>query len=118
MRYLLGQWIVARWHGPNGADGCLGWYANYCMSRMWGESESMQMKTEHKKLSSPVTGSKRLTIVSAGLVNGMWGIILSDGSVLDGVEEIIQTKPSYSDGYTITAKIFIPCKSPPITKSV
>lgn len=60
---------------------------------------------------------KTLRIVSAGLVNGVWGIVLSNGMSLEGVEEIIQTKPSYSDGYSVTAKIFIPFKDKPITKS-
>jgi hypothetical protein len=59
-----------------------------------------------------------LHIVSAGLVNGKWGIVLSNGMELDGVQEIIQTKPSYSDGYSVVIKVFIPVKSAPITKSI
>ena len=57
-------------------------------------------------------------IVSAGLVNGKWGIVLSNGMELEGVQEIIQTKPSYSDGYSVVIKVFIPVKSTPITKLV
>ena len=73
------------------------------------------MKKPNKK--TPVKPvEKRLHIKSAGLFGGVWGIEFSDGSVLDGVEEIIQTKPAYSDGYTVTAKIFIPVKDRPITK--
>ena len=60
----------------------------------------------------PIEGPKTLHIVTAGLFNGKWGIVLSNGMELEGVEEIVQTKPSYSDGYTVTAKIFIPFKSP------
>lgn len=79
------------------------------------------MKSTKKNIAeiAPVPATiepKSLSIVSAGLVNGKWGIILSDGSELAGVEEIVQTKPSYSDGYTVTAKIFIPIVPKPITK--
>lgn len=65
----------------------------------------------------PVVIEQSLHIISAGLMNGVWGIMLSNGMRLDGVEEINQTKPSYSDGYTMTAKIFIPTSNKPITKS-
>jgi hypothetical protein len=78
----------------------------------------MKTKTKTKNNSPVQSDPKSLSIVTAGLLNGKWGIVLSDGSVLDGVEEIIQTKPSYSDGYYVTAKIFIPIKDKPITKEI
>lgn len=70
-----------------------------------------------KKTIPPVVVKTSLHIISAGLVNGVWGIVLSNGMTLEGVEEIIQTKPSYSDGYMVTAKIFIPIPKKSITKS-
>lgn len=69
-----------------------------------------------KRISAAVVEPKHLFIKAAGLNDGKWGITLSDGSLLDGVEEILQTKPSYSDGFTVTAKIFIPFKDKKITK--
>jgi hypothetical protein len=63
-----------------------------------------------------VAAPDNLTVVSAGLLNGKWGVILSNGSMLSGVEEIVQAKPSYSDGYSITIKVWVPLEKPPITK--
>ena len=80
----------------------------------------MKTKKTKNKVVAPTTPPEpdKLHIVTAGLFNGKWGIVLSNGMLLDGVEEILQTKPSYSDGYTVTAKIFIPFKDKPITKTV
>ena len=64
----------------------------------------------------PVAAPNNLTVVSAGLLNGKWGVVLSNGSMLSGVEEIVQSKPSYSDGYSITIKVWVPFEKQPITK--
>ena len=72
-------------------------------------------KTKKCLISKKEPTARSLSITSVGLYEGNWGITLSDGSLLEGVEEIIQTKPAYSDGYTVTVKIFVPCKKKPIT---
>lgn len=80
------------------------------------------MKKTKKNITpiKPMTAAlpKALTVVSAGLLNGKWGVVLSNGDVLSGVEEIVQAKPSYSDGYSITIKVWVPFEKQPITKSV
>lgn len=81
----------------------------------------MKTKKKNKEVTKPVEKTpsvplEPLHIVSAGLMNGKWGIVLSNGQELYGVEEINSTKPAYSDGYWITAKIFIPVPDKPITK--
>ena len=63
-----------------------------------------------------VAAPNELTIVSAGLLNKKWGVVLSNGSMLSGVEELVQAKPSYSDGYSITIKVWVPFEKQPITK--
>lgn len=65
-----------------------------------------------------VKQDEAVQVVSAGLIDGKWGVKLSNGTVLDGVEEIVQSKPSYSDGYSIVVKIFVPLKKEPITAEV
>lgn len=68
------------------------------------KAKKAQPKVEAKPEPQPTT----LKVVSAGLIGEKWGIVLSNGALLEGVEEIIQAKPSYSDGFSITAKIFVP----------
>lgn len=48
----------------------------------------------NQTISAPEAVEPQLHIISAGLVNGKWGIVLSNGMELEGVQEIIQTKPS------------------------
>jgi hypothetical protein len=68
----------------------------------------MKKKTRVKKAAvvTPVAEQKKLTIKSAGIVDGVFKVLLSDGSLLDGVDEIATKKVGY--GSSLYVNIF--CK--------
>jgi hypothetical protein len=82
--------------------------------------KSIDMKKKNKKKveSTPVVASepKKLTITSAGIVNGQFQVLFSDGSVLDGVDEIATKKVGY--GSSLYVNIFCKVDSIPATPSL
>jgi hypothetical protein len=76
----------------------------------------MKKKSTAKKKATvvtPVAEPKKVTIASAGIVNGVFQVLLSDGSTLEGVDEIATKKVGY--GSSLYVNIFCKVDSAPAT---
>lgn len=88
---------------------------------MWkasGKTIDMEPNRRKKKKAmvvTPVAEPKKVTITSAGIVNGVFQVLLSDGSILEGVDEIATKKVGY--GSSLYVNIFCKVDSAPATPS-
>ncbi len=54
-------------------------------------------KVKKKDQSAPIKEAKKVSIKSAGIVDGKFQVVLTDGSLLDGVDEIQTKKVGYGN---------------------